>query len=129
MRRDCEVTAHQGRCWLQYLQQAHRRELTCECGIECWRRRGAAENAMVASVAGDDIGPAWGLFGGRLGITMADERERIARAKVAGRQRQDAKQNSVQRDRIDRCQAHCPSDAHTHDIQCPCRDRMKPITT
>ena len=36
---------------------------------------------MVTSVAGDDIGPVWGLFGGRyrLGITMADDRERITR--------------------------------------------------
>ena len=34
---------------------------------------------MVASVAGDDIGPARGLFSGAycLSITMADDRERI----------------------------------------------------
>ena len=32
MRRDRELTAHCGRCRLQYLQQAHRRELACEYG-------------------------------------------------------------------------------------------------
>ena len=81
MRRDRVVIAHRGRYRLQYLQQARRRELTCEHGIKYWRRRGAAENAMVASVAGDYIGPVWGLFGGRYrrGITMADDREWVTR--------------------------------------------------
>ena len=62
MLRNCEVAARRSRYWLQYLQQAHRHELTCEHGNEYWRRRRAAENAMVASMAGDYIGPVWGLF-------------------------------------------------------------------
>ena len=79
MGRDCEVTAHRGRYRLQYLQQARRRELTCEHEFESWRRRRAAEIAMVASVAGNDIGPVWGLFGRcyALGIAMADDSEWI----------------------------------------------------
>ena len=32
MLRDCEVAARRSRYWLQYLQQARRRELTCEHG-------------------------------------------------------------------------------------------------
>ena len=62
MRRDCSVTACRSRCRLQYLQQTQRHELTCEYGNEHWRRRGAAETAMVASMAREDVGPAWGLF-------------------------------------------------------------------
>jgi hypothetical protein len=79
---DGEVTAHRSRCRLQYLQQAHGREVTREYGIEGWRGRSAAEIAVVASVARDEIGPAWSLFGGscRLSITMADDRERVTRA-------------------------------------------------
>ena len=81
MQGDCEMAACRSRCWLQYLQQSRRRELTCEYGIKYWRRRRAAENAMVASMAGNDIGPAWGLFSGPscLSVTMADDRERITR--------------------------------------------------
>ena len=130
MLRDCEVAARRSRYWLQYLQQARRRELTCEHGIIYWRRRRAAENAMIASVAGDYIGPVWGLFGGPscLGVTMTDDRERITRDCRACSHRYDAKQNSVQRDHIDRCQTHCASEARTHETQSSCRYVMKPIT-
>jgi hypothetical protein len=81
MQGDCEVVARRSGCWLQYLQKAPRRELTCEHGIKYWRRRRAAEVAVVASMTGDDIGQTWGLLGRcyPLGITMADDRERITR--------------------------------------------------
>lgn len=77
---DCEVTTQRSQLRVQYLHQARRRELTCKHGIEDWCHRRAAEIALVASVTGDDIRPAWGLFGRRcrLRITVADDRERIA---------------------------------------------------
>ena len=79
MRRDCKVTAHCSRYRLQQLQQAHRRELAREYGNGHWRSRHTAKGAVIASLAGNTIGPVWRLFGRcyALGIAMADDSERI----------------------------------------------------
>ena len=87
------------------MQDVRRLEINVERDVRCrWRRRSAAEIAMLAGVAGNEIGFARRLVTRSTGMgnAMADVREGIDRRHGKGA---NARQDHMQRDRIDRQQS------------------------
>ena len=96
-----------------------RLEINVERDVRCrWRRRSAAEIAMLAGVAGNEIGFSRRLVARSTGMgnAIADVREGIHRRHGKGA---NARQDHMQRDRIDRQQSCALPQYVTHRSDAP----------